>query len=82
MANVLREAGVGESSLAMNKKLFFSILVLVSIVPGALAAGNEGVTVVRTEGGQLLVIPLAQGASTNVQTMPGVVSNDPKRSLE
>jgi hypothetical protein len=82
MANVLREAGVGESSLAMNKKLFFPILVLVSIVPGALAAVHEGVTDVRTEGGQLLVTPLAQGASTNVQTMSGVVSNDPKQASQ
>jgi hypothetical protein len=66
----------------MKAKLFFSILVLASVVPGALARGNEGETDVHTESGQLHVTPVEQEASTNVQTGPGAVANDPKEALQ
>jgi hypothetical protein len=66
----------------MKAKLFFSILVLASVVPGALARGNEGETDVHTESGQLHVTPVEQEASTNVPTGPGAVANDPKEALQ
>src|SRR5438309_1687711 len=68
------EVDVKKGSLTMKTKLFVSILVLVSVVPGALAAGAEGETNVHTGSGQLLVTPVEDSASPNVQTDPGVSS--------
>jgi hypothetical protein len=64
----------------MKTKLFFSILVLIIVVPGALAAGNEGGTNVRTGNAHLLVTPVDKPSSTNVPPGPGVLANDPKQA--
>src|SRR5438270_73791 len=76
------EVDVKKGSLTMKTKLFVSILVLVSVVPGALAAGAEGETNVHTGSGQLLVTPVEDSASPNVQTDPGVLANDPKQASQ
>jgi hypothetical protein len=62
----------------MKAKLFFSIVVLIIVVQGALAAGNQGETNVHAESSRLTVAPVEQGAFTNVQTGPGVVADDSK----
>src|SRR5437899_1817874 len=76
------EVDIKKGSLTMKTKLFVSILVLVSVVPGALAAGAEGETNVHTGSGQLLVTPVEDSASPNVQTDPGVLANDPKQASQ
>jgi hypothetical protein len=79
MRNDFGEVDVKKGSLTMKTKLFFSILVLVSVVPGALAAGTKGETNVHAGSDQLPVTAVEHSASSNVQTDPGVLANDPKQ---
>jgi hypothetical protein len=66
----------------MNTKLFFSVLLLAAAVaPGALAAGDDSETNVRTRSRQLLVTPAEQSPSTNVPPSAAVVQADPKQAL-
>ena len=68
--------------MKMNTKLFFSVLLLAAAVaPGALAAGDDSETNVRTRSGQLLVTPAEQSPSTNVRPGAAVVQADPKQAL-
>src|SRR5438105_14798351 len=76
------EVDVKKGSLTMKTKLFVSILVLVSVVPGALAAGAEGETNVHTGSGQLLVTPVEDSASPNVPTDSCVLANDSKHASQ
>jgi Spy/CpxP family protein refolding chaperone len=82
MTNDFGEVDVKKGSLTMKTKLFFSILVLVSVVPGALAAGTKGETNVHAGSGQLPVTAVEHSASSNVQTDPGVLANDPKQASQ
>ena len=68
--------------VAMKRKFFSSILVLVSVMPSALAAAKEGETNVHTGSGHVAVTPVEQEGSTNVQTGPGVVANNSKQPIQ
>jgi hypothetical protein len=72
----------GKGSLKMNTKLFFPVLLLAAAVaPGALAAGDDSETNVRTRSGKLLVTPAEKSPSTNVPPGAAVVQADPKQAL-
>ena len=62
----------------MKRKLFFSILVLVGVMPSALAAETN----VHIGSGHVAVTPVEQEGSTNVQTGPGVVANNSKQPIQ
>ena len=66
----------GKGSLKTKTKLFFSVLLLAAAVaPGALAAGDDSETNVRTRSGQLLVTPAEQSPSTNIPPDAGIVQH-------
>jgi len=74
---------LGEGSLKMKTKSFFSILLLTAAVaPGALAATDGGDTKFYTGRGQLLVTPADDPTVKDVPTNPAVVPNDPKQVLQ
>jgi hypothetical protein len=66
----------------MKAKLFLWVLLLVAVVPGALAAPDAGETNAQTPRGNLLVTPVEEPATQNVPTSPAVVANDPKQELQ
>lgn len=66
----------------MKAKLFFSILVLISIAPIALASGDQGETNVYVSKDQSLIISAENVAAAQTPTGPDVVPADPKQSLQ
>jgi Spy/CpxP family protein refolding chaperone len=71
-----------EGSLEMKTKLFFSILLFATTVPAVLEARDHGETNVHAGSVQLPVTAVEHSASSNVQTDPGVLANDPKQALQ
>jgi hypothetical protein len=72
----------GKGSLKMKTKLFFLLLLLAAVAPGALAVGEEGETSVHTRSSQLLVTPIEQQATRDVPTDSTIGANDPKQVLQ
>jgi len=66
----------------MKTKLFLSLLLLCSVVPGALAAGNEDDAKAHTRNNSVLVTPVDDPAVSDVPTSPAVVADDPKQVLQ
>jgi hypothetical protein len=66
----------------MKTKMFLSLLLLASVLPGAFAAGNEDDTKAPTRRGSVLVAPVDDPVVTSSPTSPTVVSNDPKQVLQ
>ena len=66
----------------MKTKLFFSILVLITIAPIALASGDQGATNVYVSKDQSLVIPAENLAWARTPTGPDVAPADPKQKLQ
>jgi hypothetical protein len=66
----------------MKTKLFFSILVLITIAPIALASGDQGATNVYVSKDQSLVIPAENLAWARTPTGPDVAPADPKHKLQ
>ena len=66
----------------MQTKVFLSLLVVATVVPGALAAADEAETKAHSRGDSVLVSPVEDPAATNVLTNTAIVSNDPKQVLQ
>jgi hypothetical protein len=66
----------------MKTKLFLSLLLLASVVPGAHAAGDEGDTNAHSRRNSVLVTPVDDPAVEDVPTSPAAVPNDPKQVLQ
>jgi len=66
----------------MKTKLFLSLLLLASVVPGALAAGDENDTKADSRENSVLVTPVDHPAVKDVPTSPTAVPNDPKQVLQ
>jgi len=65
----------------MKTKLFLSLLLLASVVPGALAAGDEDDTKAHSRRNSVLVTPVDDPAIKDVPTSPAV-PNNPKQVLQ
>ena len=66
----------------MKTKLFLSLLLLASVVPGAFAAGDEDDTKAHSRGNSVLVTPVDDQAVNDVPTSPAAVPSDPKQVLQ
>src|SRR5258707_8698083 len=66
----------------MKRKMFLSLLLLATVVPGALAAADEAETKAHSRSDSGLVSPVEDPAVTNAPTGPAVVPNDPKQVLQ
>ena len=65
----------------MKTKMFLSLLLLATVVPGALAAADEAETKAHSRSDSGLVSPAEDPAVTNVLTNTAIVPNDPKQVL-
>jgi len=66
----------------MKTKMFLSLLLLATVVPGALAAADEAETKVHSRSDSGLVSPVEDPAVTNVLTNTAIVPDDPKQVLQ
>ena len=66
----------------MKTKMFLSLLLLASMVPGALAAGDEDDTKAHNRRNSALVIPVDDTAINHAPTSPAAVPTDPKQVLQ
>ena len=66
----------------MKTKMFLSLLLLATVVPGALAAADEAETKAHNRSDSVLVSPVEDPAVTNVVTNTAIVPNDPKQVLQ
>ena len=66
----------------MKTKMFLSLLLLATVVPGALAAADEAETKAHSRSDSGLVSPAEDPAVTNVPTNTAIVPNDPKQVLQ
>jgi Spy/CpxP family protein refolding chaperone len=67
----------------MKIKLFCSVLLLaIALAPGTRAASDDGEMNSHTGGGQSLVTPVEDPATTSVPTGPAAEANDPKQALQ
>ena len=66
----------------MKTKLFISLLLLASVVPGALAAGDEGNTKAHSGRNSVLVAPVDGPPIKDAPTSPAAVPNDPQQVLQ
>jgi hypothetical protein len=66
----------------MKTQMFLSLLLLATVVPGALAAADEAETKAHSRSDSVLVSPVEDPAVTNVVTNTAIVPNDPKQVLQ
>ena len=66
----------------MKTKMFLSLLLLATVVPGAFAAGGEAETKAHSRSDSVLVSPVEDPAVTNVVTNTAIVPDDPKQVLQ
>jgi hypothetical protein len=66
----------------MKTKMFLSLLLLATMVPGALADADEAETKAHSRSDSVLVCPVEDPAVTNVVTNTAIVPNDPKQVLQ
>jgi len=66
----------------MKTKMFLSLLLLATVVPGALAAADEAETKAHSRSDSVLVSPVEGPALTNVLTNTAIVPDDPKQALQ
>jgi len=66
----------------MKTKLFLSLLLLASVMPGALAASDEDDTKAHSKTNSVLVTPVDSTSVKNVPTNPAVVPSDPTQALQ
>jgi len=66
----------------MKTKMFLSLLLLATVVPGALAAADEAETKAHSRSDSVLVSPVEGPAVTNVLTNTAIVPDDPKQALQ
>src|SRR5438445_11894776 len=66
----------------MKTKMFLSLLLLATVVPGALAAADEAETKAHSRSDSGPVSPVEDPAVTNVLTNTAIVPDDPKQVLQ
>ena len=66
----------------MKTKMFLSLLLLATVVPGALAAVDEAETNAHSRSDSVLVSPAEDQAVRNVLTNTAIVPDDPKQVLQ
>src|SRR6266481_8044988 len=66
----------------MKTKMFLSLLLLATVVPGALAAADEAETKAHSRTDSVLVSPVEDPAVTNVLPNTAIVPDDPKQVLQ
>jgi hypothetical protein len=66
----------------MKTKMFLSLLLLATVIPGALAAADEAETKAHSRSDSVLVSPVEDPAVTNVLTSTAIVPDDPKQVLQ
>ena len=66
----------------MKTKMFLSLLLLATVVPGALAAADEAETRAHSRSDSVLVSPVEDPAVANVLTNTAIVPDDPKQVLQ
>src|SRR5712664_755014 len=62
--------------------MFLSLLLLATVVPGALAAADEAETKAHSRSDSVLVSPVEDPAVTNVLPNTAIVPDDPKQVLQ
>ena len=63
----------------MKTKMFLSLLLLATVVPGALAAADEAQTKAHSRNDSVLVSPVEDPAVTNVLTNTAIVPMIPNK---
>jgi len=66
----------------MKTKMFLSLLLLATVVSGALAAADEAETKAHSRSDSVLVSPADDSAVANVLTNTAIVPDDPKQVLQ
>src|SRR5690349_13953194 len=66
----------------MKTKMFLSLLLLATVVPGAFAAADEAATKAHSKRDSVLVSPIEDPTVTNVITNTAIVPNDPGQVLQ
>jgi hypothetical protein len=66
----------------MKTKMFLSLLLLATVVPGALVAADEAETKAHSRSDSVLVSPVEDPAVTNVLTNTAIGPDDPKQVLQ
>jgi hypothetical protein len=75
-------AAIVKRKFQMKTKMFLSLLLLATVVPGALAAADEAETKAHSRSDSGLVSPVEDPAVTNVLTNTAIVPDDPKQVLQ
>src|SRR6201984_789121 len=75
-------AAIVKRKFQMKTKMMFLSLLLATVVPGALAAGDEDKTEAPARRDSVVVIPVEDQAVTNVLTNTAIVPDDPKQVLQ
>src|SRR5258705_11779947 len=75
-------AAIVKRKFQMKTRMFLSLLLLVAVVPGALAAADEAETKAHSRRDSVVVIPVEDPEVTNVPTNTAIVPNDPKQVLQ
>jgi hypothetical protein len=75
-------AAIVKRKFQMKTKMFLSLLLLVTVVPGALATADEAETKAHSRRDSVLVSPAEDPAVTNAPTNTAIVPNDPKQVLQ
>jgi hypothetical protein len=75
-------AAIVKGKFQMKTKIFVSLLLLATVVPGALAAADEAETKAHSRSDSVLVSPVEDPAVTNVLTNTAIVPDYPKQVLQ
>src|SRR2546428_13385739 len=75
-------AAIVKRKFQMKTRMFLSLLLLATVVPGALVAADEAETKAHSRSDSVLVSPVEDAAVTNVVTNTAIVPNDPKQVLQ
>src|SRR5467141_306786 len=75
-------AAIVKRKFQMKTKMFLSLLLLATVVPGALAAADEAETNAHSRSDSVLVSPAEDQAVRNVLTNTAILPDDPKQVLQ
>jgi Spy/CpxP family protein refolding chaperone len=75
-------AAIVKRKFQMKTKMFLPLLLLATVVPGALAAADEAETKAHSRSDSVFVSPDEDPAVTNVVTNTAIVPDDPKQVLQ
>jgi hypothetical protein len=75
-------AAIVKRKFQMKTKMFLPLLLLATVVPGALAAADEAETKAHSRSDSVLVSPVEDPAVTNALTNTAIAPDDPKQVLQ